>query len=78
MIVGGGGRETLTVNGSELADGAGALSVILTVKVNGPTLVGVPAREPSAPSATPGGGPPAEILQCSGRNPPVVLKVNGP
>ena len=79
MMVGGAGGSMLSVNGSELVAGVGALlSVTVTVKLKVPTLVGVPVRDASGPRLRPGGRLPAVVLHPSGRNPPVALKLNGP
>src|SRR5579863_1758558 len=66
------------LNGNELGTGFGELSVTVTVKLNVPTLVGMPLSDPSLPRVTPGGRFPAVMLQVNGRNPPVVPKVNTP
>ena len=70
----------LSVNGSELVAGVGALlSVTVTVKLKVPTLVGVPVRDASVPRLRPGGRLPGDVvLHASGRDPPVALKLNGP
>ena len=53
------------VNGWELETGACALSVTVTLNAKGEplALVGVPLREPSFPSVSPGGKAPAVMLQ---------------
>ena len=69
----------LSVNGSELVAGVGALlSVTVTVKLKVPTLVGVPIRDASVPRLRPGGRLPDVVPHASGRDPPVALKLNGP
>ena len=69
MIPGGGGLLTMIVNGTESF--AEALSVRVTVNVNGPVVVGVPVSDPSLPKVSPGGGVPAVTAQLRGRAPPV-------
>jgi hypothetical protein len=69
LITGGDGLFTMIVNGT--ASLAEALSVRVTVNVNGPVVVGVPVSDPSLPKVSPGGSAPAVTAQLRGRAPPV-------
>ena len=54
------------------------VSVAVTVKVELPDAVGVPASTPADESATPAGGAPAVTLQVTGATPPSCVNVTGP
>ena len=77
MIVGGGGSVTVIEKGAVFVLGVGALSVTMTVNEYGPTVVGVPVSDPSAPKLKPGGRLlPGGSVQLRGSNPPVAEKAN--
>ena len=70
---GGGGAETVILNGPEALCAGVPESVTLTVKLDVPALVGVPVIWPLEESVRPAGRLPAATLQLYGAVPPIAL-----
>jgi hypothetical protein len=69
----------VSVNDCEPLKEGCALSVALTVNVNGPAAVGVPDKDPVPASVSPGGSAPRVMLQEKGGDPPLAtLNQNTP
>ena len=71
LLMAGGGELTLTVTRTAPVPAGEALSVAVTVNVNVPALVGVPDKEPSLASVSPGGAAPLVTDQVNGGEPPL-------